>query len=341
MAVSTEDIVAEMDLQQPRIRDVFLQLIRRIVDVATVAKIEALIVARRIQEIPALLRLGPQALSPLLEAIRRALTAGGEITANSINVPGAGAIVHFDMRNTAVENWLRDHGAELVKQVTDDQIAAIRLAIQKGIEAGRNPRNIALDIVGRIDKVTGHRVGGIVGLTEQQAQFIANARAELEALDPTYFDRVLRDKRFDGLIRKAIEKGDPLSQADIDKIIARYADTMLRHRGENIARTEALSAFNAGRDLAMQQAIQDGTMSAQNVTKIWETAHDPRVRESHREMQGQSVGINGVFISGLGARMQYPGDSSMGAGAADVMNCRCIARYKVDWLAEGLGSGGA
>lgn len=71
------------------------------------------------------------------------------------------------MRNTAVENWLRDHGAELVKQVTDDQIAAIRLAIQKGIEAGRNPRNIALDIVGRIDKITGRRVGGIIGLTEQ------------------------------------------------------------------------------------------------------------------------------------------------------------------------------
>lgn len=59
MAVSTEDIVAEMDLQQPRIRDVFLEIVRRIVDVATLAKIEALIVARRIAEIPAMLRIGP------------------------------------------------------------------------------------------------------------------------------------------------------------------------------------------------------------------------------------------------------------------------------------------
>jgi len=48
MAASPQDIVSEMDLQQPRIRDVFLEIVRRIVDVATVAKIEALIVARRI-----------------------------------------------------------------------------------------------------------------------------------------------------------------------------------------------------------------------------------------------------------------------------------------------------
>lgn len=59
MAASPQDIVSELDLQQPRIRDVFLEIVRRIVDVATLAKIEALIVARRITEIPALLRIGP------------------------------------------------------------------------------------------------------------------------------------------------------------------------------------------------------------------------------------------------------------------------------------------
>jgi len=115
VAVNPQDIVAELDLQQPRIRDVFFEIVRRLVDIATIAKIEALIVARRIADIPAMLRIGPSALSPLIEAIRRALTAGGDMAAKSINVPGAGAIVHFDMRNTAVENWLRDHGAELVK----------------------------------------------------------------------------------------------------------------------------------------------------------------------------------------------------------------------------------
>lgn len=174
------------------------------------------------------------------------------MAAKSINVPGAGAIIHFDMRNTAVENWLRDHGAELIKQVTDDQIAAIRLAIQKGIEAGRNPRNIALDIVGRIDRITGRRVGGIIGLTEQQAEFLANARAELESLNRAYFTRKLRDARFDSMIRRAIEKGEPLNATDIDRILARYSDRLLRLRGETIARSEALAAFNAGRDLAMQ-----------------------------------------------------------------------------------------
>ena len=74
----------------------------------------------------------------------------------------------------------------------------------------------------------------------------------MEALDPAYFTRKLRDARFDSMIRRAIEKGEPLNQTDIERILARYSDRLLRFRGEVIARSEALAAFNTGRDLAMR-----------------------------------------------------------------------------------------
>lgn len=333
MSITTADILRKLDLQHPRILAVFLRLVRAIAGAAKASQIEALIVQRRWADIPNALFLKPSTLSPLIEAIRQSLAEGGDIAASAIKRPGLGAVVQFDMRNSAVEHWVKLYGAEFVKEILDDQRAAISFAVSNGIAAGRNPRAIALDIIGRGPD----RIGGILGLTEQQAQYVANMRAELESLSASYFDRIRRDKRFDSAVRKAISEDQPLSAAQIDKMVAEYADNLLQLRGETIARTEALTAFNAGRELAMQQAITDGTVSAQNVTKIWDTAHDPKVRESHRELAGSKVPLNGVFVTPSGARMKYPGDTSLGAGPEEVINCRCVARYKIDWLAQNLG----
>lgn len=338
MAATTEDILREMDAQKPKIALAFLEAIRRMIASARLAALEALIAEGRIDSAPAMFRIGSAALSPLIEAIRDALKAGGEFAAQTIKKPGVGSVIQFDMRNTFVENWVRQYSGELVTDVTVDQQAAIRLAIRAGIEAGRNPRSIALDLIGRLDKTTGNRVGGIVGLTEQQTQFVINARLELEKLSANYFSRAARDKRFDSIVRKAIESGKPLSSADIDRIVSRYADGLLQVRGETIASTEALGAFSAGRDLAMQQAIADGTISARNVTATWDTAHDNKVRETHHEMQGQTIEYGGAFVSPSGARLRYPGDTSLGAPASEVIRCRCVKKYRVDWLKQGLGN---
>lgn len=53
-------------------------------------------------------------------------------------------------------------------------------------------------------------------------------------------------------------------------------------------------------------------------------------------MQGQKIALGGTFVSPTGARMKFPGDTSQNAGPADVINCRCVASYKVDWLAQTL-----
>lgn len=54
--------------------------------------------------------------------------------------------------------------------------------------------------------------------------------------------------------------------------------------------------------------------------KTWETMLDNRVRESHEELQGQTVPINDVFVTWDGHEARYPGDFDTAELNA---NCRC------------------
>lgn len=204
--------------------------------------------------------------------------------------------------------------------------------VEAGQAAGNNPRETALDITGRINRETGRREGGILGLTSQQTDAVIRARIELQNLDAGYFDRARRDKRFDGLVRKAIQSGKPLSKADVEKIIARYKDRLLAYRGEVIARNETLAALNAGKEEGIRQLIDTGKVRASQVTKVWSATMDDRTRDSHVAMNGQTVGINGYFTTPSGALMMHPHDNSMGAPASEIIQCRCWYQIKIDYI---------
>ena len=60
--------------------------------------------------------------------------------------------------------------------------------------------------------------------------------------------------------------------------------------------------------------------------KRWKTFGDSKVRPSHRNAGGQTVPIDQPFIIG-GYRMMFPGDSSLGAPASEIVNCRCSVEY--------------
>lgn len=210
----------------------------------------------------------------------------------------------------------------------------MRLVVNAGLEAGNNPRDTALDITGRINRETGRREGGILGLTTQQTDAVIRARVELQNLDPAYFERKRRDKRFDSLVRKAIQSGKPLSKADIEKVIGRYKDRLLAYRGEVIARTETLASLNAGKEEGIRQLMDTGKVKASQVTKVWNATMDDRTRDTHVAMNGQAVGINGYFTTPSGALMMHPHDNSMGAPASETIQCRCWYQIKIDYLGQ-------
>lgn len=171
------------------------------------------------------------------------------------------------------------------------------------------------------------------------ARWVESARAELESGSQTrlaaYLGRARRDRRFDALVSRYLAAGQPVPAGDIDRIIGRYADRLLALRGETIARTETLQAVNAASDEAVRQAVDAGSLKDERVVKVWHTAGDSRVRRAHSAINGQRVDQEAAFVSGTGRQLRYPGDTGLGAGAADVINCRCWVEYEVDWLRQG------
>jgi hypothetical protein len=262
------------------------------------------------------------------------VTVAGTFPRGLTDDVGQSVVFRFDVRNSRAEAWAREHSSSLVTRVTDEARTVIRQTIEQGVEDGRSPRNVALDIVGRIDKTTGRRTGGTVGLTTQMERWVAGARRQLNALDPAYLERKQRDGRFDSVVRNAIASGKPLTQEQIDALIGRYSDRLLQLRGETIARTEMIQSLNMSADLAFRQAIDEGTVSAKLITKTWDATGDRRTRHTHMAMDGQRVQFDEPFKTPYGARLMFPGDISLGAPASEIINCRCRVSHNVDWFAD-------
>lgn len=248
---------------------------------------------------------------------------------------GAKITPRFNIRDRRAEDWLQHQSSTLITQVENDVRDAVRSTMQAGLAEGRNPRNVALDIVGRINPQTGKREGGTIGLGEREQEWVRSTRVKLRTLDPSYLDNALRDKRFDGTVSRAIEAGKPLPADIVDKLVDQYRVNALRYRGEMIARTETLAALQRSEWLSIQQSIEKGSLSESDVTKVWDSSQDDRVRPSHRALHGTQVALNEPFVSPVtGNRMMFPGDTSLGASGRDIVLCRCRVQYKVDWLAK-------
>jgi hypothetical protein len=256
---------------------------------------------------------------PLDQAARTAYFEGAQTVPAA--APAFAARIALDGNAPRAVEWARNHVGGLITEIIEDNRTAIRGIITQQLAEGVGPRQAAIAVRGQI------------GLTAQQTGFVSNARAQLASLDSAYFTRQLRDRRFDGIVRKAIAEGKPLSSADIDRITARYSERLLKHRSEVIARTESITALRAGRHEGILQAVEQGAIAPDAIKKVWSTSADDRVREDHVAMDGEEVdGMEAPFTLPDGSQMIYPGDSSLGADGAQTINCRCVSEYRVDWL---------
>lgn len=324
-----------LDETWPGLAKAFVAAMQKVRNQVALQALERAIARGDVQAAFDALRLDAAALYGLDEAIENAFRQGGRyqiesVVAATLRLPkGRQVTAAFGGRNPRAERIARELGSRLVTEVVDDTRAMIAETIRGGLEAGRNPRGVALEIAGRMEGAS--RKGGLVGLHSSQARYVTNMRADLETLDARYFTREKRDRRFDAAVRRAIRDGKPLSRADIDKITGRYADRLLSLRGENIGRTEALRALNAGRQEGLDQLIERGDVTADQVTRVWDDTGDGRTRETHRAADGQEQAHGQPFMVG-GYMMQFPGDTSYGAPASEVINCRCYLRPKIDFF---------
>lgn len=328
---------ALIDKLTPLLRDAFLFSIQDINDQVILKDLIAAIEAKDYARAFRVLGMSPGAMRPLTAALEQIFEQGGVAVARTfpavVNTDYGRGAFHFDVRNLQAEKWLREQSSSLVTRIQEDTRVNVMNILQRNLEAGNNPRTTALDIVGRLG-ADGKRQGGIVGLDQRQELWVTNARRDLTNLDANYFKRLRRDKRFDSIVRKAIADGKPLDKDTIDRLISRYKDSLLQLRGENIGRTETIQALNRSQHEAIRQGVEAGAMSASAVQREWDTAGDTRVRHSHAEMDGQSVGLDEPFTTPRGEKLMFPGDTSLGASAGEVINCRCRVKMKIDFLAD-------
>jgi len=317
-----------------KIKDGFFRSIRAIRSFAQVGRIADRLEKGDVEGAIRATGLDPVHFRDLDKSITDAFEAGGKFTANKIpplrEPDGHRLVAKFDVRNPRAEALLKEQSATLVREIVDDQRAMIRETLRAGMEAGRNPRDVALDLVGRVNPQTGLREGGGIGLTASQETWARDYAAELETLNSNALKRTLRDKRFDRTVAKAIRDEKPIPAESRQKMVAAYRSRALRYRAEAIARTEALTSLHQAAHEAMQQSIDQGIVQESAVTKVWHSAADKRVRDTHRVLNGQEIGFRAEFVSPSGAHLQFPGDPS--APAAEVVNCRCWMEYKQDFF---------
>ena len=96
------------------------------------------------------------------------------------------------------------------------------------------------------------------------------------------------------------------------------ADGFTKARALRIVRTETVRATNYGSWLA---AFDLGI----KVDKQWIATHDSRTRDTHMQIDGQIVEMDGSFRVPNGDELFLPGDPE--APAAETINCRCTTGY--------------
>ena len=328
MPATRRDLLRLLDQLEGPIRAAFLADIENILSRANIAAMERAIAAGDLDALIRAAGIRPGSFANLTEAIRQAYIDSGVFAVGSDVPDGFG--MAFDWTNPRAEQWLAQHSSQLITRITDEQREAIQEILTAGMNAGRNPGSIALDIVGRVSRETRRRTGGVIGLTMQQTQYVMNASNDLLYLDERYFSRKLRDRRFDKLVRKSFESETPLDRVTINRILDRYYDRLLKHRGDNIGRTEALASLNEASDESLRQVIDEGLAPPDAVKRIWRHSHAGNERPGHLAMEGQERPVDEPFNNPeTGAVLMHPGEGP----ASETVNCRCLVEHRVDFYA--------
>jgi hypothetical protein len=311
----------------PEVARAFIQAINELKAGVELQRLENAVRRGDLQDAIDALHIDRAAFLPLENKIIEAYEAGGQGAAASM--PRSVSVGYrFDPGNQRAASWIQRHAATLITGLFENEVAQARTHLAAGMARGASPRAVALDLVGRISRVTGSREGGLIGLSGPQREAVEAARAEIASGDPAglrnYLTRKRRDRRFDKTVQTAIKQGGSIPADTARNMITRYTARLVQLRGEVIARTEGLPAIRAAKREAYQQLVDDGRIDGRSIVRGWHTIRDGRERDTHGDMNGQRVrGLDQPFTSPSGARMRYPGDTSLGAPASETISCRC------------------
>lgn len=347
MARLPRDIQAALDRLEPAIRDGFLEAIDLITSAAQLNRLIAEIEAGRIEEAIEALRIEQGFFGPLSEAKRQAYLEAGVMVLAGLRLKdpfyGDRIVIGFDGRAVRAERWARDQSSKLITSVIETQKESVRIVIKEGLETGQHPRNIAREIVGRVNPATGKREGGLLGLDRPRAGVFRKVMKAMQTPEgirslvtvpkdgsPPYVTLESVNKATKQRILRAFRAGEAASAADIEISRKQLLNKLLKDRGDTIARHETLNAMRAGSLEGYRQLVESGKVRDDQIERTWDDTGDERVRDDHRLMDGQKViGIERAFVFPDGSQAMFPGDDSLEAPAKNLIQCRCWMAVRI------------
>lgn len=312
----------------PLIQAAFIQAVNNAKGALDFDALTAAVRANDLQRAFDMLRLNQAVLWPLDEAIRAAIYAGGATVTLPRGVQGA---FGFNGRHPRAEQIVQETGARLVTELGNPGIEPIRDIILQGQREGLGAQRTAQNLAGKLNRRTGLREGGIMGLDGPRAERAAKVRTILSDPDRIgeYFKgdkpRFTRtDRRFDAQVRKAIDQGKALSPDQVDRIAKQHDARLIKDRSTVIAQNEAFRAQAQGRREAYAQLMESGQL--ETLDKSWRHNTSKNPRHDHAALDGKTIPFDDDFVMADGTRMKMPHDPN--AGPEHSVGCRCSMIYK-------------
>lgn len=309
------DIADKYDLRIREALNIVWENVRRS---ESLANLEYIIETQGISGLLPILDTLPDELSAQLQpVIENAIAESGRVVVQVLPKAAVTAPVVFSLVNPRVGAYINNYVGQMIREVSDETVKAVQIAVNQGVITGRNPRQIARDFRSSI------------GLTSRQEQTVQRLRAALEKGEAGYVNSLTT---VTDSAKNAVSAGK-LSESQIDKIVEQTRLRYVKQRTETIARTESLRATSVGQDLAIREGQITGAISNE-LLKRWLYRHDTRTRDAHISA-GETNGwipMNRPFSTPLGPLM-FPRDPN--GSASNTINCRCRVQYS---LPEDIGS---
>lgn len=305
---------------------------RALLDALTRTDIEGAIAALNINE---------AAWAEYSSKMTQAYALAGASTTAQIQAQGLGGIgTRFRMTNPGAQEWIRQNVANRVVGFSEEQTQVARMVIEAGFGRGQGPRNIAVDLAGRVQG--GSRAGGALGLDAPRA---ARLQAVTQGMRTADGVRGLVIARQDGKLAlrykvnpateqriiRAYKSGTAVPEADQAISERQYSNALLKARADTVANTETANAVMSGRMEQWRQLIETKGIDPESVIKTWHHRRGASKdhRPDHLAMSGKSVrGLFTPFVFPDGAQLQYAHDPD--GGAKHVIGCGCDTTFRVD-----------
>jgi hypothetical protein len=245
---------------------------------------------------------------------------GGAIRAGaafSIDLPNAlareAAKTGIDLLNPRVLDALK----KLDDQVFLKMVIGTQESLQQVIE-----RNLA---EGLGHRAVARKAKEVIGLAPNQERAVSNFEKMLRDGNREALTRRLRDRRFDGTLRRALgPKGTGLTESQITKMVSANRRRAIASNAARHSKDAALDATRLGQRLSFEDAFSKGLANRSETWKRRHSVGDSNVRPEHAEIDGDEAQFDEPYLNGE----IVAGDSSIG--------CRCSDEYFTKLLSTGL-----